>query len=132
MKNLLLHPTPIGTVGIVENGRAITDILFEEQLPGHAVRHTTLLLERARNSWMNISPENAPLSICRLNRREPLIGRKVWQVLTEIPYGQTMTYGEIARRTGNPQASRAVGGANHHNPIPIVIPCHRSSVRAAS
>ena len=47
MKNLLLHPTPIGTVGIVENGRAITDILFEEQLPGHAVRHTTLLLERA-------------------------------------------------------------------------------------
>jgi methylated-DNA-[protein]-cysteine S-methyltransferase len=60
---------------------------------------------------------------------DPMAGnddrKKVWQVLTEIPYGQTMTYGEIARRTGNPQASRAVGGANHHNPIPIVIPCHR-------
>ena len=47
MKNLLLHPTPIGTVGIVENGRAITDILFEEQLPGMAVQHTTPLLEQA-------------------------------------------------------------------------------------
>ena len=125
MKNLLLHPTPIGTVGIVENGRAITDILFEEQLPGHAVRHTTLLLERAakqldeyfagkRTSFdLPLEPEGTPYR------------KKVWQVLTEIPYGQTMTYGEIARRTGNPQASRAVGGANHHNPIPIVIPCHR-------
>ena len=125
MKNLLLHPTPIGTVGIVENGRAITDILFEEQLPGHAVRHTTLLLERAakqldeyfagkRTSFdLPLEPEGTPYR------------KKIWQVLTEIPYGQTMTYGEIARRTGNPQASRAVGGANHHNPIPIVIPCHR-------
>ena len=125
MKNLLLHPTPIGTVGIVENGRAITDILFEEQLPGHAVRHTTLLLERAakqldeyfagkRTSFdLPLEPEGTPYR------------KKVWQVLTEIPYGQTMTYGEIARRTGNPQASQAVGGANHHNPIPIVIPCHR-------
>lgn len=125
MKNLLLHPTPIGTVGIVENGRAITDILFEEQLPGHAVRHTTLLLERAakqldeyfagkRTSFdLPLEPEGTPYR------------KKVWQVLTEIPYGQTMTYGEIARRTGNPQASRAVGGASHHNPIPIVIPCHR-------
>ena len=102
MKNLLLHPTPIGTVGIVENGRAITDILLDEYFAGK------------RTSFdLPLEPEGTPYR------------KKVWQVLTEIPYGQTMTYGEIARRTGNPQASRAVGGANHHNPIPIVIPCHR-------
>jgi len=50
---------------------------------------------------------------------------KVWQALLEIPYGLTAAYGDIARRIGNPNASRAVGGANHRNPLPIVIPCHR-------
>lgn len=51
--------------------------------------------------------------------------RAVWQRLCEIPYGQTISYGELARRVGNPKASRAVGSANGANPIPIVIPCHR-------
>ena len=51
--------------------------------------------------------------------------QKVWQALREIPYGRTASYGEIARRIGHPRAFRAVGGANHRNPLPIVIPCHR-------
>lgn len=51
--------------------------------------------------------------------------RRVWNALTEIPYGQTLSYGEIARRIGLPGAARAVGQANGANPIPIVIPCHR-------
>jgi len=51
--------------------------------------------------------------------------QQVWKRLCEIPYGETTSYGEIARRIGNPQASRAVGLANGSNPIPIVIPCHR-------
>jgi len=49
----------------------------------------------------------------------------VWKRLCEIPYGKTISYGELARRIGNPNASRAVGLANGSNPIPIVIPCHR-------
>jgi methylated-DNA-[protein]-cysteine S-methyltransferase len=49
----------------------------------------------------------------------------VWQRLQEIPYGETISYGELAKRVGNPKASRAVGAANGQNPIPIVIPCHR-------
>ena len=50
----------------------------------------------------------------------------IWQTLTaEVPYGQTITYGELAKRAGNPAASRAVGMANHRNPLPIFIPCHR-------
>jgi methylated-DNA-[protein]-cysteine S-methyltransferase len=49
----------------------------------------------------------------------------VWQELLKIPYGETRTYGEIARRLGKPGASRAVGMANHDNRIAIVIPCHR-------
>jgi len=49
----------------------------------------------------------------------------VWGELQKIPYGQTISYGELARRVGNPKASRAVGTANGANQIPIVIPCHR-------
>jgi methylated-DNA-[protein]-cysteine S-methyltransferase len=51
--------------------------------------------------------------------------RQVWRALTEIPYGKTIAYGELARRIGNPSASRAVGLANGANPLPIVVPCHR-------
>lgn len=49
----------------------------------------------------------------------------VWGTLRKIPYGQTISYGELAARVGNPKASRAVGSANGANQIPIVIPCHR-------
>ncbi len=49
----------------------------------------------------------------------------VWKELCNIPYGKTISYGELARRIGNPNASRAVGLANGSNPIPIIIPCHR-------
>jgi methylated-DNA-[protein]-cysteine S-methyltransferase len=51
--------------------------------------------------------------------------RRVWQVLTEIPYGATWSYGQQAKRMGNPNASRAVGLANGRNPISILVPCHR-------
>jgi methylated-DNA-[protein]-cysteine S-methyltransferase len=51
--------------------------------------------------------------------------RKVWTELQRIPYGETISYGELAKRLGNPKAVRAVGLANGSNPISIVIPCHR-------
>jgi len=51
--------------------------------------------------------------------------RKVWSALRRIPYGETRSYGELARDTGNGKASRAVGAANGRNPIPVIIPCHR-------
>lgn len=49
----------------------------------------------------------------------------VWTALRDIPFGQTLSYGELASRIGKPSASRAVGGANGANPLPIVVPCHR-------
>ena len=51
--------------------------------------------------------------------------RRVWRALAAIPYGRTQSYGEIARRIGRPAAARAVGMANHRNPLPIIVPCHR-------
>ena len=60
-----------------------------------------------------LAPEGTPFQLA------------VWRRLNDIPYGETISYGELARRLGNPKASRAVGLANGANPIPIVIPCHR-------
>lgn len=51
--------------------------------------------------------------------------RSVWAALQQIPYGETISYGELARRLGNPKAVRAVGLANGSNPVAIIIPCHR-------
>jgi methylated-DNA-[protein]-cysteine S-methyltransferase len=51
--------------------------------------------------------------------------RTVWHALTEIPYGETISYGELAHRIGRPDRARAVGAANGQNPIAVIVPCHR-------
>lgn len=51
--------------------------------------------------------------------------KRVWKELCRIPFGETISYGELARRIGNPAASRAVGSANGQNPISVIVPCHR-------
>lgn len=51
--------------------------------------------------------------------------RRVWRALQDIPYGETVTYGEVARRIGEPTAARAVGLANGRNPVSVIVPCHR-------
>ena len=61
----------------------------------------------------------------KLAPRGPAFHQLVWRELCNIPYGETISYGELARRAGSPNASRAVGRANGANPIAIVIPCHR-------
>lgn len=62
---------------------------------------------------VKLAPEGTPFQL------------NVWKRLCDVPYGETISYGELARRIGNPNASRAVGLANGSNPIPIIIPCHR-------
>jgi methylated-DNA-[protein]-cysteine S-methyltransferase len=51
--------------------------------------------------------------------------RRVWQALRKIPYGETISYGELARRIGDPGGARAVGAANGRNPVSVIVPCHR-------
>jgi methylated-DNA-[protein]-cysteine S-methyltransferase len=62
---------------------------------------------------------------CKLDLVGTGFQKDCWRALLRIPYGQTRTYAEIAREIGRPQAFRAVGQANHDNPIAIVVPCHR-------
>jgi methylated-DNA-[protein]-cysteine S-methyltransferase len=61
----------------------------------------------------------------KLDLRGPDFHRRCWEVLRRVPYGETVSYAELAAKVGSPQASRAVGQANHHNPVAIVVPCHR-------
>ena len=61
----------------------------------------------------------------RLDPRGTRFQQQVWTALCAIPYGETISYGELARRIGNPRAVRAVGLANGSNPVGVVVPCHR-------
>ena len=60
-----------------------------------------------------------------LSLRGTAFQKKVWQALLNIPYGKTITYKDLACAVGNTRATRAVGGANHRNPVSIIVPCHR-------
>jgi len=62
---------------------------------------------------------------CKLDLEGTEFQKKCWNALLRIPYGKTCSYAEIARQIGSPRSFRAVGQANHHNPIPIIVPCHR-------
>lgn len=62
---------------------------------------------------------------CKLDLEGTEFQRKCWNALLRIPYGKTCSYADIARKVGSPRSFRAVGQANHHNPIAIIVPCHR-------
>lgn len=133
--------SPVGRLVIVSDGQAIIQVCFE---PPDGFQEK----ERGANEAGKGTTEKNESEVCSLNVRavaqltEYFAGRrrefdlplspagtafqqKVWQALQQIPYGETRSYGQVAEAVGNPKASRAVGMANHQNPIPILIPCHR-------
>ena len=122
-----LLPTPLGTMRMTTDGRAITALEFDvadgasSELPA-PVR---ALAEELRG-WLDsyFRGENRPLEVPLAPQGSPF-QREVWNALLTIPYGETVSYAEIARRVGRPAAVRAVGAANGRNPIAVVIPCHR-------
>ena len=87
-------------------------------------RDTPLLLEARRQLEEYFAGLRAAFSL-PLAPEGTDFQKAVWRELENIPYGETRTYGQIARALGNPNASRAVGMANHKNPVAIMIPCHR-------
>lgn len=121
------YETKIGTLIIVENENRISRIetvktsekynngeKIETPLIKEAHKQISEYLEGKRKEF------TLPLLIKGTKFQE-----KVWNALLQIPYGETRTYGEIAKQIGNEKASRAVGGANHNNKVMIVVPCHR-------
>jgi O-6-methylguanine DNA methyltransferase len=76
-------------------------------------------------NWKNISPAGGASSAFRSTCAGPIFRLRGWRALLAIPYGETRSYGDIARAVGQPKGFRAVGMANNRNPIAIVVPCHR-------
>ena len=121
--------SPLGKLTLESDGQALTRIrLPEEEWEPDAevdrVRKPELFAEAAVQLGAFFRGERQDFDL-PLNPGGTPFQQKVWNLLREIPRGQTITYGELARRAGNPKASRAVGAANGRNPLPIVIPCHR-------
>jgi methylated-DNA-[protein]-cysteine S-methyltransferase len=113
-------------LGIAEENGAICRIFFsvEKKHDEFEIKETSLIKETAKqlDEYFNKKRKVFDLPII-LHGTEFQVN--VWKALQKIPYGETRSYGEIAAKTGNPKASRAVGMANNRNPIPIIIPCHR-------
>ena len=79
----------------------------------------------SRASWRNTWPAPGPCSTCRLSPVGAELQLRVWELITQIPYGQTTTYGDLARRLGGRENAQEVGAAVGRNPLCILIPCHR-------
>lgn len=125
-KKAYFYDTPVGRIGIAENGRAITNLFFGHTVaPGAYVLEKTELLQEAWRQLSAYFTGKRAVFFLPLEPEGTAFERSVWEALQAIPYGQTATYREIARSIGREHACRAVGRANGRNPISIFIPCHR-------
>lgn len=126
--NYQLMETPLGPLMVAESERGVARIAFTQAddplRPGAdwrqgalrtpAVRQLEEYFAGRRQTFaFDLDPQGTPFQL------------EVWRALMEIPYGETWSYGQLARRLGRPNASRAVGAANGRNPLPVVVPCHR-------
>jgi len=96
--------------------RITPNVDWKEDQPylGEPIRQLELYFQgRLKQFTLKLAPQGTPFQL------------SVLRALQEVPYGETISYGELAQRIGRPKASRAVGAANARNPLPIVIPCHR-------
>lgn len=120
------YETIIGKIGITEKKGKITNLHFSnDKLPMDIqVFETHVLKEAAHQLKMYLSGALNEFSL-PLEPEGTDFMKQVWSSLCEIQYGKTASYKEIAVKIGRPNAARAVGLANHRNPIPIFIPCHR-------
>lgn len=129
------YSSPLGEILIASNGDAVTGLWFA----GQKYFGSTLEAERAEKAlpvlnqtalWLDAYFRgNAPAKTPSVSLRGTGFQTEVWKLLMEIPYGHTVTYGEIAEelegRTGRRSCPRAIGGAVGRNPVSIIVPCHR-------
>ncbi|MGW4489164.1 methylated-DNA--[protein]-cysteine S-methyltransferase [Amycolatopsis sp. NPDC004368] len=121
--------SPVGDLTLVADGAALVGIYFEghkrePRLAGLGPRSDEGFAEVVRQLGEYFAGERREFDV-ELAPRGSEFERKVWGLLTKIPYGEKRTYGELAAELGDPGAAQAVGNANGWNPISIVVPCHR-------
>ena len=120
-----IYDTPIGRLGFSGDDAALRGLYFtpddsptDNSGAPETVRQAALevleyLAGQRKRFGVPVAPQGTDFQ------------RRVWNALCDIPYGETRSYGQIAEAVNNPKGSRAVGRANHDNPISIIIPCHR-------
>jgi methylated-DNA-[protein]-cysteine S-methyltransferase len=119
--------SPIGELLLISDGESLTGIHFDGHhgmAPTPGGEHDPVIVEAARQLHAYFAGERHTFAL-PLRPAGTEFEVDVWEELRRIPYGETLSYGELADRIGNPGAARAVGRANACNPIPIIVPCHR-------
>jgi len=124
MEKIFFWETPAGKLCIGEEDGHITRTSWSKVPGEYVLEETELILECKRQLEEYFAGKRKKFDL-PLAPKGTEFQKKVWKALTEIPYGETRTYGEIAAAVGNPKAARAVGMANNKNPIGIIVPCHR-------
>ena len=123
--------SPVGKLKLVANDRGLAAILWENDKPNRVrlspiaenKKHPVLLeTERQLNEYFDGRRDKFSV---KFDFKGTEFQTEVWQALARIPFGKTLSYGEIARQIGRPKAVRAVGAAIGRNPISIIVPCHR-------
>jgi methylated-DNA-[protein]-cysteine S-methyltransferase len=118
--------TKIGRLGIAEEEQFLTHLFFrDKKSPTDAVEKWTPFLRKVAGEIKEYLAGKRRQFDIPLTLHGTGFQRSVWNALLTIPYGETRSYREIAEQIGNPKACRAVGMANHWNPIAIIVPCHR-------
>lgn len=131
----VLLPSPIGTLTVVGDHCTLREIRLPHQHGGAAIgtAEPTVPLTTLPPGALSATVRQLEEYFARERKEFDLpielagtpFQREVWQSLADIPYGETVSYAELATMVGRPRAFRAVGQANGANPIPIVLPCHR-------
>ena len=118
--------TILGHFTVIEEENTIIALQLEEnKYQDVAISKDTPLLKQTEIQLQEYFAGKRMTFDLPVNPKGTMFQQKVWQQLQKIPYGKLVTYKDIAIKIGNPKAARAVGMANHNNPIPIIIPCHR-------
>ena len=119
------YASPLGTIFIESDGDALTDLRFADKPKCSEANEKTIPIIADVRTWLDdYFGGKQPRNVLRHNPQGTDFQRKVWQALLTIPYGQTKTYGEIAKMVGC-RSAQAVGQAISRNPIALIIPCHR-------
>jgi len=124
--------SPVGVLTLIANDAGLSAVLWENDNPKRvrvgdliAAPDHPILVEAEHELRAYFAGERTSFSV-PLAAAGTAFQKTAWAALLTIPYGETRSYGELARQIGNPKASRAVGAANGRNPISIIVPCHRA------
>jgi methylated-DNA-[protein]-cysteine S-methyltransferase len=128
-KRYRIIDSPVGPLTLVGDDEALTGLRMDEQshpppAPGGLASDEGAFPEVVDQLTAYFAGELTEFHLT-LGMEGTAFQRRVWSALVEIPYGETVSYGQLATQIGQPSASRAVGLANGRNPIAIIVPCHR-------